>query len=89
MRRQVLLFGNFDWCRSRINIKSKSTLCLGKVGVTGSSANANVTGSFSQSERKSIQEIQRFLGCVSETWAMKVEDMTGWERTVDVWCSLT
>jgi len=56
-----------------------SALCLGKV--TGTGFSANITGSFSQSERKVYRAcIQSLLGYASETSAMKVEDMARLER---------
>jgi len=83
---------------SRISIKSKSTLCLGKVQGTGSSTNIKCASP--QSERKVYRAcIQRALGYVSDTLAMNVKDMNeckGYGKIeengtndgqVDAWCS--
>jgi len=78
MRRQVLFLGDlFGAGGGTVEAsRSKSTLCIGKVQGTGSSA--NIKGNFSHSERKSIQSV---LGYVSETLTMKVGDMIRLDRT--------
>jgi len=78
-----IMIGRLDWFRliCRRSIKSKSTLCVGKVrGTSSRLAQVLTSRGVSLKVKGNIYRasIQTVFGYPSETWAMKVEDMARW-----------